>query len=347
MQKPSIKHNKLFKQLRTAIIIILSGLLITLFFVQDIDYFFNNMTKMLLFALAYSLPLWFGNKLLSNNINKYFPWKKKPLKTLIISITATLIVSTLITITINYLMFIFLSGKEINTYQIQLKFIISILIITFIISLIFHSISFFKELKNAILREEKLKRNILELEYASLKNQVNPHFLFNSLNALTSLVADNDKAVKFIKKLSDVYRYLLETKDNEIIKLSSEIEFIKSYIYLLKIRFGDNLKTEIKINKETYKIVPLSLQLLIENAVKHNIISEDEPLFIQIYNTKDYIIVENNMQLKIKVNNSSKIGLENIKKRYSYLTEKKVIVKKTQDKFIVKIPLLTDNKNHN
>ena len=257
-----------------------------------------------------------------------------------VSVLATIIYSAAIIVLLHFLISIIVYGSTIETYKVPVQFVLILLMITFIISLTLHSISFFKEWENAIIREEELKRNVLELEYESLKSQVNPHFLFNSLNALTSLVGNNDDAVYFIKNLSDVYRYLLEQKDKETVNLSTEIKFVESYIYLHKIRFGDNLNANININDNKFMIVPLSLQMLIENAVKHNIVSEEEPLYINIYNSEDYLIVENNFQKKNIINNSTKIGLENIKKRYSYLTNRELKIEKTNEKFIVKIPLL-------
>ena len=334
-----IKKN-ISKIIKHLLIILLIGFAFSWFFSKSIDGILKNISMSLFFTLAYGLSLWLGNGYLAGVLDEILPWRKNPLKRLIISTITTIFYSTIIIVLINFLFNVFYFGQSIEDYKIPINFVFIVLIVTFVISLVMHSISFFKEWKNAILREEKLKLNVLELEYASLKNQLSPHFLFNSLNALTSLVANNDDAVKFIKNLSDVYRYLLEHKDNEIINLSTEIEFVKSYIYLHKIRFGDNLKANINIENYKYKVVPLSIQLLIENAIKHNIVSEDEPLFIEIYNTKDYIVVENNLHLKNMINNSSKIGLENIKKRYNHLTEKKVIIEKSNEKFIVKIPLL-------
>ncbi|MEZ5084405.1 MAG: histidine kinase [Bacteroidales bacterium] len=186
------------------------------------------------------------------------------------------------------------------------------------------------------------EENIIS-QFETLKSQVNPHFLFNSLNVLSSLIfVDQHKAAKFVRQLSKVYRYVLEYKDKDTISLKDELPFIESYIFLLKTRFDKNLTIDLKIANEYYqkKIAPMVIQLLVENAIKHNIISIQKPLSIEIYVEGDYLVISNNLQLKSSREISSKTGLENIRKRYEYLTNRKVIVEDNSGYFIVKIPLL-------
>ncbi len=343
--KKYLNFKNISKLVRILLIVILVGVLIigVLFSNEGI---LNNLLEFILHSAIYGSALWYGNSFLSNRLKKIFPWNKNPLKILIISVSSTIIYSAAIVVLLHFLISVIVYDSTFETYKVPVQFVLVLLMITFIISITLHSISFFKEWKNAVIREAELKRSVLELEYESLKSQVNPHFLFNSLNALTSLVGNNDDAVYFIKNLSDVYRYLLEQKDKETVSLSTEIKFVESYIYLHKIRFGDNLNTNININDNKFMLVPFSLQMLIENAIKHNIVSEEEPLYINIYSSEDYLIVENNFQKKNIINNSTKIGLENIKKRYSYLTNKGLKIEKTNEKFTVKIPLL-EMKDYN
>ncbi len=312
-----------------------------LLFFSNFENIKNNFLLSIIFSLSYGLPLAFGNGYIAKLLSKLMPWHENPLKGLIFRILTSFIYSAIITVLVNFLLSVSFYGATFSTYTISFKFVMIMMIITSVITFFLYSIGFFREWKKAILREEKLKRNVLELEYASLKNQVNPHFLFNSLNVLTSLVGDNDDAVKYIKKLSDVYRYLLENKDKQTVKLSTELKFAEAYIYLHKIRFGENLKSNINISNKKFTIVPLSLQMLIENAIKHNIISEDKHLHINISNTNDYIVIKNNVQIKNIREKSLNIGLENIKKRYSYLTNKEVVIEKNKNNFVVKLPLLT------
>ncbi len=317
------------------------GLVLMSAFFSDFEYVKSNLLRSVLFSLAYGLPLAFGNGYIANLLTKVMPWDKNPTKRLIVSVSASLVYSTIITVLVHFLLSVFFYGVRLSNYSISVEFVVIVLAATFIITFSYYAVGFFREWKKAIVREEKLKRNILELEYTSLKNQVNPHFLFNSLNVLTSLVGENEDAVKYIKKLSEVYRYLLENKDKQTVSLSTELKFAEAYIYLHKIRFGDNLKSNINVSDTNFSIVPLSLQMLIENAIKHNIISEDAPLSIEIYTSDKYIIVKNNLQTKNIRETSLNIGLENIKKRYSYLSDKEIIIKKDEKNFIVKLPLLS------
>jgi LytS/YehU family sensor histidine kinase len=189
---------------------------------------------------------------------------------------------------------------------------------------------------------EKAKRESIKAQYDSLKNQVNPHFLFNSLNALTNLVyQDQDKAAKFIKQLSEVYRYVLESRDKEVVTINEELKSLESYIFLQQIRFGDKLNVQIDIPQRDGRVAPLALQMLFENAIKHNVISEEYPLTIHIYRKEDNLIVENTLKRKhILPEDSSGLGLENIKKRYEFLSDKKVAVEETNLKFKVTLPIL-------
>jgi LytS/YehU family sensor histidine kinase len=186
------------------------------------------------------------------------------------------------------------------------------------------------------------EENIIS-QFESLKAQVNPHFLFNSLNVLSSLIyIDQDKASKFVRQLSKVYRYVLEHKDMDTITIREELPFIESYIFLLKTRFDQNLKVDIGLDEEAKnrKVAPMVIQLLIENAIKHNVVSKTKPLLIEILEKDNYLEVRNNLQLKSSTEISSHVGLNNIRKRYEYLTNKKVVIDENSEFFAVRIPLL-------
>ncbi len=198
--------------------------------------------------------------------------------------------------------------------------------------------------RRTAIESERLKKESMQAQLETLKNQVNPHFLFNSLNALTSMVHDQpDLAVEFVQKLSKVYRYILEIKDKEMIQLREEMECIHAYQFLLKMRFGDNVRFEIDIPDDQLDchIVPLSLQILLENAIKHNIISNGKPLTISMSIAKNgNLLVSNNLQKKKMVNGSTKTGIENIRSRYRLLSGKEVDVIITQNHFSVSVPLI-------
>lgn len=190
---------------------------------------------------------------------------------------------------------------------------------------------------------ERFKKENAEFQFESLRSQVNPHFLFNSLNTLSSLIYnDQDKAEIFIRELSDVYRYILENRGSELVTFEKELRVARSYLFLLGLRFEKNLEVEwqIETSAETKLIAPLTLQLLIENAVKHNVISRKKPLSLKIETNDNLIIVRNNLQRKEIKEFSSKLGLKNIQSRYAFLTSRIVDIYETESEFVVKIPLI-------
>jgi sensor histidine kinase YesM len=189
---------------------------------------------------------------------------------------------------------------------------------------------------------EKLQKENLTFQFESLKNQVNPHFLFNSLNVLSELVYTNQNhAMQFVHRMADVYRYILDNKNKKIVPLQTEMAFIEDFIFLLKIRFDSSLRFIDLVQTDLpIFVAPFSLQLLIENAVKHNIISEEDPLTIRIMLEDKYIVVNNNKQLKRTPVYSNGIGLQNLCKRYRYLTPQDVVISDEAHRFLVKIPIL-------
>jgi LytS/YehU family sensor histidine kinase len=195
----------------------------------------------------------------------------------------------------------------------------------------------------SIEKNEELKRENLLAKYEALKNQVNPHFLFNILNTLSSVVEQKPElATRFIKKLSDIYRYVLEQSDKELVSIDNEMKFVEDYIYLSKLRFGEALifSANIKMD-DSFLVVPLGLQSLVENAVKHNIISDDKPLTIEISMEDGYVVVKNNIQPKNTIVSDKKpMGLENLKKRCSYHTVLSLEVIQSEHEFIVKLPII-------
>ncbi|MBR9845923.1 MAG: Pr2TM family membrane protein [Algicola sp.] len=203
--------------------------------------------------------------------------------------------------------------------------------ITLTIVSVFHVIFFYNRYQKNKIKEQKVIAGAASAKFDALKNQLDPHFLFNSLNVLTSLIEENPKnAQKFTTSLSKVYRYVLEQKNKDLITVDEELDFAKTYMSLLKMRFEDSIIFEIPdraLNPES-KVVPLSLQLLLENAVKHNMVTSSKPLHIKIYESEGMLVVENNLQPKQIVKKSSGVGLENIKQRYNLL-------------FAVAIPMLT------
>ncbi|MEO1049224.1 MAG: histidine kinase [Bacteroidota bacterium] len=190
-----------------------------------------------------------------------------------------------------------------------------------------------------------MQKELLRSKYESLKNQVNPHFLFNSFSVLTALIhRDPDHASDFVTMLSKMYRYILDNKEQTMVSLEKELTFLETYLFLLKTRHeqGIIIEKEITLPTDQFFIPTLSLQMLIENAVKHNSFSEEKPLVVKIYNEgEDYLVVRNSLQKKHSEVKSTKIGLENINKRYCYETKREIVVKEDEQFFVVKLPVLT------
>ena len=231
----------------------------------------------------------------------------------------------------------FLANEKPGYYQFSL-------IIAVCISLIFYAIWYYKYRQETKVKEQKIIAGTASAKFDALKNQLDPHFLFNSLNVLTSLIEeDPHQAQKFTTSLSKVYRYVLEQKNKDLISVEEELQFAKTYVKLLKMRFEDSIHLEIPehSNNPEAKIIPLSLQLLLENAVKHNVVTSSKPLYIKVYEENGMLVVDNNLQEKQVVKKSSGVGLQNIRQRYGILTDRQVEIIKSESDFRVKLPLLT------
>lgn len=201
-----------------------------------------------------------------------------------------------------------------------------------------------EEERNALrYKSEQLQKENILSRYETLKNQLNPHFLFNCLNALASLVYDDPElAEDFIAKMTKVYRYLLDHREEVLVELSQELAFMRDYFFLQKTRFGDNLQLTVNLAPEVHHkmVPPLTLQLLLENAIKHNIISQEQPLLIEVYTEGEFLILRNNMQQRIKEVASTGIGLQNLEKRYGYLAEVQPTFGQQEGSYVAKVPLL-------
>ncbi|MCF8715173.1 2TM domain-containing protein [Joostella atrarenae] len=218
------------------------------------------------------------------------------------------------------------------------------MVIALIVSILFSAFFFYKTKQESKVKEQKVIAGRATAQFDALKNQLDPHFLFNSLNVLTSLIEENPKgAQKFTTSLSKVYRYVLEQKSKELVTVAEEITFAQTYIDLLRMRFEESIIFNVseELLTEEAKVVPLSLQLLLENAVKHNQVSPNKPLEITITKADNYLVVTNNLQPKSVVKTSNGVGLLNIQQRYHLLTSRDVLINKEKKYFNVSIPMLT------
>lgn len=229
-------------------------------------------------------------------------------------------------------------------YSILQNFLIAI-IPTVMVTMAYESFYFFEEWKNNVKKTEALARENVQSQLETLKNQLDPHFLFNSLNTLASLIdGENYAAGAYLEKLADVYRYVLTSRDKNTVTLAEEMTFVDDYVYLNKVRFRDNLQVTKEILPDGYNlfVAPLSLQMLVENAIKHNAASKEKPLRIRIIQEAGgYVSVVNNLESKVIFETSStKVGLKNIANRYQLLSAEQIEVKKEADTFKVRLPLL-------
>ena len=231
------------------------------------------------------------------------------------------------------------------------KLILPIILISTMTMAIYEAIYYYVLLKQSIREEEQAKRAIVQAQLDTLRNQAQPHFFFNSLNTLRDIIDQNTKedAKEFVNRLSEVYRFILESGNANLIALRDELKFAKAYIHIQKERFGNNLVVHWNIseNDREQLIIPMSLQLLLENAVKHNVISRAKPLQISIAAENGHLVVHNKLQPKSTQLPTTKLGLKNIQRRYMLISNKEVVINRENNHFQVKLPLLTtiDQKN--
>jgi len=228
-----------------------------------------------------------------------------------------------------------------------LKNLINNTLITIVINIILiismESWISFQENRIVRLNSEKLEKELMVIKFEVLKNQLNPHFLFNSLNVLSSLVGhDTAKAQLFIDEFAQVYRYVLETIEKPLVTLVKELEFSRSFMYLQQIRYGESLKFEVNVDSKSFNLLmpPLCLQLVLENAIKHNMINDAQPLLVKIYEEPGWLVVQNNIQRKISIGNSMGIGQNNLMKRYKQVSNKVPIFLLSNKVYLARLPLI-------
>ncbi len=296
-------------------------------------------------ALVYTASFWFIFRELHFQFVRRFQNVLKPATRYLIMVPSILVVYFLMKIFFDMTLDKAFFDKIPHEFKPNpiVEVISSLLFLSLVIT-IYESIFFSKMAKRLSVEKELLQKENIKSQLEGLKNQVNPHFLFNSLNTLSYIIPeDSDRAVGFVQRLSRVYRYILEIRDKKLIPLREEMDYLDSYTYLIKERFGDNIHVELRVEESHMNdlIIPLSLQILFENAIKHNVISKTKPLTIEVFVNKEHkLVVKNNLQIKSQVMSSTKVGLENIKNRYSFFTNLSVDIIQSEESFIVLIPLI-------
>jgi sensor histidine kinase YesM len=335
------------KELKEAGLIYLFGGLLQLVLWSDYSEFsLDSFLVSFTYSGFFWVMLWKGSEHMVEFLDSFYSWFEHPVKRLLSSLVGITILTVFVVyfLDLMYDMLYFNKGFVAAITDLNGAPLLTTLFVNLGINTFMHGRGFLLEWRQVSIDNEKLKTEQVASQYNSLKNQVNPHFLFNSLNALSSLVyEDQARAVEFIRKLSQVYRYVLESKDEEVVPLKDEMAFVENFVFLQKIRFGENINIEISEAKDYFLVPPLAIQILVENAIKHNVISEKDPLSISIDFENDKCIIKNNRKEK-RVKDSTGIGLNNLIGRYGYLTDREVIVKKDDESFEVQLPLLKMDK---
>ena len=298
------------------------------------------------FYQCYTFVLGFSNAYFFNYLEKRQRQPKATIKGIIIGLMGGAVITLLGLLSLRTFINVVYSGVSFESFianETWNDYAFGFWITMSVVS-VFYVLYFYNRYQKNKIKEQQVIAGTASAKFDALKNQLDPHFLFNSLNVLTSLIEENPKnAQKFTTALSKVYRYVLEQKNKELVTVDEELSFAKTYMSLLKMRFEDSIIFEMpeKATDPESKVVPLSLQLVLENAVKHNMVTTRKPLHIKIYEDAGYLVVMNNLQLKQIVNKSSGVGLENIKQRYKLLSNKKVIINQRAKDFAVALPMLT------
>jgi sensor histidine kinase YesM len=322
---------------------LIPGFLIVIIFYPSTFLSLKWTSFVILYSISLGIPIQKINEYVEFRLDESLPWLKNPGKRLFLTSLSQFIIGIAILLIVNYILYIFIRKTSAQTYlKESLNAFIYLIACVAIFIPVTNSFIFFKSWKQSAINEEILKREKLGMEYESLKNQVNPHFFFNSLSALISLVkTDQQKAVEFIEQFSKIFRYRLEYHQNQVVDLLTEKKVLDAVVFLYKIRFEKEIIFHINL-PETIDIyvIPMALQMLVENAIKHNLASIEKPLIIDIWIENNKIIVRNNIQLKRTEIVSNKLGLQNIQSQYKYLSKNEVSIEKTDEYFTVKLPIL-------
>lgn len=306
---------------------------------------FNNWEIKLsfLYTIGIAFLVWQGNRSLFFSLRSYFDWHKRPVQK-ILALLFTIIFYTVPVSVILLVGWYHLFEEGVINWNVILTSALIIMICVVFITHVYETVFLVKETEEEMLRNAQLEKAKVEAELEALKNQIDPHFIFNSLNTLSHLIEEKPaKARLFNENLADVYRYILQNKGKELVLLQEEYQFLQQYFSLLKIRFEDAVLLDSTIPDramDQYLIPPISLQVLLENAIKHNEFSDNRPMQFSIRLLEDELIVSNPIRKKNLLRESSRIGLENLDRRYRLTTDRQIVVKADEEKFQVHLPLL-------
>ncbi len=298
------------------------------------------------YTIGIAFIVWEGNRYLLFTLRAYFNWFNKPIK----KILALLFAITFYTIPVSALLLVgwfHLFQKGSVNWSVVTTATLIIMICVVFITHVYETVFLVKQAESDQLKKEQLERAKAEAELEALKNQVDPHFIFNSLNTLSHLIEERpEKAKLFNDNLAEIYRYILQNKARDLVFLKEEIEFVEHYFALLRIRFEDAVQLQLKVDdmeSEQFLIPPISLQVLVENGIKHNEFSDLNPLKIDIQFGHESLVVKNEIRKKVLRKPASGIGLKNLDERYQLITAKRMVVDENEHEFIVTLPVLKIN----
>lgn len=306
-------------------------------------HFFIRLLRGSLLSLLAGFLIAYPDLYVIQYMNKIAPWGKNILKRFPLQLGFTVIIAATVATTITLFANWISAYEDHDLASIVISNILIYTVVNIVVTAIFEGWILFIERAKAKQMADILQTELSQIKFEVLKSQINPHFMFNSLNVLSGLInKDVKKAQQFIDEFSMIYRYVLETIEQPVVTLGQEIEFMRSYLFLQQIRYGENLTYSINITAGLLKMFlpPLSLQVVLENAMKHNIINESKPLHIDILAESFTLIVKNNIQLKISKGVSTGLGLKNLIKRYALISKLEPEFKVETNHYIAKLPLL-------
>ena len=355
-----IQHIMFFRQIHTyfpfkRLLYLLLGLAIAIqlivisynhltgyYILSGYQHFFLRLLRGIILSLSSAFIIAYPDLYVIRYFNRVSPWGKRIAMRLLLqvgfAVSFAVVVSVSITLTANWLA---PYSEELTGVLINNALIFSA--VNIMMMAVLEGWIYFVDGKRAAQMAEVLKEELSQIRFEVLKSQINPHFMFNSLNVLSGLInKDIVKAQQFIDEFSQVYRYVLETIEQPVTSLSKELDFMQSYLFLQQIRYGENLTFSVNIPAELLErlMPPLSLQVVLENAIKHNIVNEAKPLKIEIFSEGHFLVIKNNLQPKISAPVSTGLGLKNIVKRYAFITTLEPSFSVETGYYIARLPLI-------
>jgi len=337
----------LYKELRVAIILVVIIFIVTVciqFFISG-SLTWSVIIEQVGYNIYYGIPLCLINSRLFDTLNRMLPWDTRPKHRALAGIIGSISITMLSLVILNFILWTLIMGNDMSVLWLERNrgFYVIGLLITVLISLAMHAIGFFYEIQREKVVTQKLRQENLASELNALRAHIDPHFLFNSFNVLSGLIdEDKEKAQNFLSGLSKIYRYILEQRNENTSTIRDELDFATKYLDLQRTRFENSiiLKTDIDPESQQKKVPSLSLQLLLENAIKHNGFDAKNPLTVEISTDENHLTISNNCKYRSHVNASNKMGLQNIKDRYKLMSDKEIEIRAEENTFTVQLPLI-------